>query len=217
MNTQLQPTTPTLIQEDEFLSIPIQTHKGPLISSQMCRIKKTTERAIMDHNRTMAVRVDLRAPHHYPAIDINFITRFMSCLNSQLKSDAALKKSQGKRVHPCHMRYVWAREQDKALNAHYHICLFFNMDRYNSLGYYDAISGNLSARIKQAWADALGIKIEYLDGAVHFPKNGIYKLNAGTDDFEQHYLSLLYRLSYLAKLDTKAIGGRHNSFGCSLG
>jgi hypothetical protein len=91
----------------------------------------------------------------------------------------------------------------------------FNRDRYRTLGSFAIDEGNLSARIKQAWAIALHRPL--LDSArlVQFPKNAEYHLISNLISYEHDVKGFFYRLSYFAKVDTKRFGIGQRSFGTS--
>ena len=74
---------------------------------------------------------------------------------------------------------------------------------------------NMAERIRNAWASALGMRVENTIGLVHFPENATYHLNVNSTDFDMSYQALFNRLSYFAKVDTKHYGDGTNNFGSS--
>jgi hypothetical protein len=60
------------------------------------------------------------------AYDTNVITKFFKSLNAKIVNDKTHKEREGKRVHPCTLRYVWARERATANTDHYHVAIFLN-------------------------------------------------------------------------------------------
>ncbi|WP_420590807.1 inovirus Gp2 family protein [Bacterioplanoides sp.] len=192
----------------------IQNH-GPLNERYLDQIERTIEKAIQCHPRTMAVRVDLRFPACAARTDKSVISRFVDSLKAQIKADLKAKDRAGKRVHPCHLRYIWTREQDSGARQHYHVLLLLNLDTYRDLGRYDAAGGNLTHRIRSAWASAIGVPLCRLGGAVHIPDNPIYHLNINSSDFGDSFDALYYRTSYFAKQKTKQYGAGVRHFGCS--
>ncbi|MBF4264325.1 inovirus Gp2 family protein [Vibrio anguillarum] len=57
--------------------------------------------------------------------------------------------------------------------------------------------------IKEAWASALGINYFEVRSSVHFPSNSTYYIHKGKDSHQEEYRQCFYRLSYLAKVNTK--------------
>lgn len=193
----------------------IQNH-GPLNERYLDQIERTIEKAVQCHPRTMAVRVDLRFPVCAARADDAVISRFVDSLKAQIKADLKTKGRAGKRVHPCHLRYIWVREQDSGAHQHYHVLLLLNRDTYHCLGRYDADGGNLAYRIRSAWASAIDVPLCRLGGAVHIPVNPIYHLNINSSGFGDSFDELYYRTSYFAKQKTKQCGTGTRHFGCSL-
>lgn len=200
-----------------FNDSPVQTQCGALNVSYLQQIDSTLQLAIKCHPRTLAVRVDLRFPISAQRTDDAVISRFCSSLKAQIQADLKAKARNGRRVHPCRLRYVWVREQDSAPLHHYHVLLLLNADTYHCLGSFKANTGNLASRIRSAWASALGIGVAEIGGSVHFPDNPIYRIDALSSNYPQSYGAVRYRASYMAKLATKNYGRHIRHIGCSQG
>ena len=200
-----------------FNGMEVQQRCGEMSSFYLQRIESTLDKALECHPRTMAVRVDLRFPKVPSRTDDAVISRFFASLKAQITADLKSKELDGKRVHSCRLRYVWAREQDSSIHQHYHVLLLVNSDTYNCLGRYQAESGNLACRIRTAWASAIGVSVCSLGGSVHFPENPIYHVKRNCTNFSEAYRALFYRVSYFAKLTTKPYGCHVRHFGCSQG
>lgn len=197
-----------------YLGYPIYTSRGANAEEYLNRIYVTLKKATDCHARTMALRVDLRIPPYVQA-QSEIISKFIASLKAKINCDGVKKANQGKRVHPCQLRYVWCKEQATAKQPHYHLVLLLNKDRYYRLGVYDLENNDLFRMIATAWASALGIKDEHAMPLIKSPENAIYWLDARSQDFEQQFANLIYRVSYLAKLDTKNYGDKSHAFGCS--
>lgn len=234
-----QNTNLTLHTQGLFQGLPAQLHRGPLIKEYLEQILRTICNALREHPRTFAVRVDLHLPDYFNYLEkagTSVISRFTASLKAQVSADIESKSRKGLRVHPCTVRHIWAKEKNSSLLDHYHVVLFFNRDAYNRLGSLTADSGNIAARIKRAWASALGVDFVFVENLVQFAKNGTYCVNAGSvpdnrsaseiywDDINgrsgrpldiRSLESLFARLSYLAKADSKNYGDRSKSFDCS--
>tara|TARA_Y100000310_G_scaffold70533_1_gene66204 strand:- start:1559 stop:2215 length:657 start_codon:yes stop_codon:yes gene_type:complete len=190
----------------------------PLVIPYLDAIEKVMLAAYAEYKRTFAVRIDLRLPVHSNTIDLDsnkVIKRFIASLEAQVKADTNRKTREGRTPHPCNVRYIWAREQSTAHHQHYHCVLFFNKDRYHCTGKINAESDNLFTRIVKAWASALSLPVYETMQLVHLPNNAHYYLDANNSDFNQDFHALFYRLSYLAKLNTKQYGLGQRCFGYS--
>jgi hypothetical protein len=228
------PFNPNLFlhEGDHWNGLPVQTHCGPLIVNYLERINETVGKALCEHPRTAVMRFDLRVPMGWPEMDTEVISRFTASLKAQLLADSHRKEREGKRVHPCTVRYVWARERVSSEHSHYHVAIFLNRDAYFTLGRFranrlwgddDTFLGeeegavvNMADRINHAWASALGCNSGPVPGLVHFPENPVYSIIASSPCCGQQIAEVFYRLSYLAKADTKHYGGGVNSFRCSV-
>ncbi|GAA5192736.1 inovirus Gp2 family protein [Ferrimonas gelatinilytica] len=209
----------------------INSH-GPLDQRYLERIHQTIHHSVNDYPRTLALRVDLRlpgdtqnmdpmeqdTPDHFADTDPSVISRFMASLNAKIQADLSKKKNAGKRIYPCKVRYVWAREQNREHKTHYHTLLLFNNDAYFTLGdYRDLNNVCMATRIIHAWCSALRVDPMEFATLVHFPDNPLYYLNrnSSSEEFQQSFNELFYRASYLAKKKSKIYGTGFRNFGCS--
>lgn len=196
---------------------PVLTSIGPLSPYYLDRILTVINRALADHPRTLAIRFDLHLPYGYGDVGSDLMTKFVESLKAQIKADLHRRAAQGKRVHHCNMRYIWARERADSDSPHFHVVILLNHDSYHTLGVYVVDQArNMASRIRKAWASTLRRLPEEIPGLVHFPANPTYSVNANSPDFWAMKTDLFRRLSYFAKLDTKEYGIHSRSFGCSL-
>ena len=212
--TQYQVTTNSTYKQYQTLARVNQ----PLVIPYLDAIEKVMLAACAEHKRTFAVRIDLRLPAFSNTIDLDsnkVIKRFIASLEAKIKADTKRKAREGRTSHPCNVRYIWAREQSIAHHQHYHCALFFNKDRYHCTGKINKESDNLFTRIVKAWASALSLPVDETMQLVHLPLNAHYYLDANNPNFTQGFHSLFYRLSYLAKLNTKQYGSGQRCFGYS--
>ncbi|EGQ9288437.1 inovirus Gp2 family protein, partial [Vibrio parahaemolyticus] len=194
------------------------------------RIILTMSKALKDYKRVHALRLDLRLPVSDSEKDIlrrdevlnntfnqkNIIKRFFESLKAKIKAQEKRMKVSGKRIYPCHLRYVWCRERNKSTNDHYHLVLFFNKDRYFSSGYRDN-EESLVRLIMDAWSSALGEYVDNADRLVQLVYKGTHYLDQNKYDFENKYQALFTRLSYFAKNRTKHYDEGKRCFGTSQG
>jgi hypothetical protein len=93
-----------------------------------------------------------------------------------------------------------------------------NRDAYYTVGRLRSEAENMISRMQEAWASALGLADNQVDGLVEIPRNAEYRVDryvrAGDEDVLP---DLFYRASYLCKSATKSYGDRQRSFDASKG
>lgn len=67
----------------------------------------------------------------------------------------------------------------------------------------------------EAWASALGVAAGEAVGLVHVTKNAMFHLNMNSDNYAEVRERLGHNLSYLAKEETKVLGGGKHRYGYS--
>ncbi|MGR6781773.1 inovirus Gp2 family protein [Moritella viscosa] len=196
-----------------FEGMKVQTKCGCLEEKHLVSIKETLNLALDEHPKTCAMRFDLHYPDSFEAhqAESKHISKFRDSLKAILDADLKRKK----KLKKCTLRKIWVKEQANSVKPHYHAAILVNGHIYNQLGYFTKVKGNMAARIRQAWASALGVELWEIDGVVHFPDKPTYIVNKNGPDYKAQYEKLFYRLSYFAKLDTKIYGGGGNNFGRS--
>jgi hypothetical protein len=205
-----------LHHESNYMGLPVQTWRGPLIVEYLYRLYLTMQRALLEHPRTFAFRVDLRFPSTLdvaPYLDSNrVIEAFLASFRSQIDHNREMAKQSNKYAHDTTVRYVWAREVGSCGRPHFHLVIFLNHDAFSTLGDFKSDQANMFNRLKEAWARALGLPANAVTGLVHIPDNGCYKLHrddpAAQGKFFEH-------ASYLCKSETKVFGDGCHSFGYS--
>ncbi|EMJ9288197.1 inovirus Gp2 family protein [Klebsiella michiganensis] len=199
---------------------------GILIQNYVKRIQGTITKALNEYPRVMVLRVDLRLPEietgSYKS-DPGIVTRFVVSLKAQIEADLLKKRNDGKRVHPCRVRHIWAREFNKCGKKHYHVALLFNRETYAYPGSYTGTNGeythSLAMMIMEAWIRALGLNTvanhQQHYSLVEFPDNGYYHLSKNHNDFTAQLSNVTDRLNYLAKDYSKDNSDNQRNFGCS--
>lgn len=191
---------------------------GPLNQQSVKRISETLGKALQEYPRTLVVRVDLRLPDAQ-VYDSTLITRFLVSVKTQVKADLDRKKRANIRIHPCHVRYIWAREFGQHSKKHYHVVLLLNKDAYAYTGSYQSEHHNLAYMIQEAWGRALntGRTPDYRSyySLVEFPTNPYYHLNTRKDGFNCDYQIVMNRVLYLAKIFSKDCSDGQRNFGYS--
>ncbi|NQY88623.1 MAG: inovirus Gp2 family protein [Colwellia sp.] len=222
MNARLKTNPNLTIHTDRYFNgMKVQVSHGPLVREYLAKIDQVMQYAVMDCNRILAIRIDLRFPEAINCLDVPLaydntaISRFIESLKAQLIADLNNKSKMGIRVFTSNFRYIWVREKDTAMNDHHHLVLFFNKDAYNHLGDITADKGNTAARIKKAWASAIGLELWEVEGLVNFTNNGLFRLDSNSPSYQEDYHDLFFAISYLAKLRSKNFGDGTKSLGCS--
>lgn len=224
----------TLHDGETWHGLPLNSGHGPLIDQYLLGVYETMFNAVREYPRTCAMRFDL----HYPAGGEDpqgrHISRFIASLNAQLEADALRRKKARKdrRAHPCRLRYVWVKEQARALLPHYHVFVFVNRDAYFCLGDFRQRHGlkpddsgtpyherreNMAERIVQAWASSLAISPIRAWDLVHFPRKPVHSIDANSPSGGQEFAEVFKRASYFAKARTKKYGDYSRCFGRSRG
>lgn len=198
---------------------------APFNLNYLKRLDKVLQYALEEHARTLAVRIDLHLSPSWlqtdtltchPNLQTDLLSRFACSVKAKISHYRKILKKEGQRAHLCTPRYFWVKEINTAHFPHYHLVIFFNNDLFRGLGRFDSDDNNLANIIRQAWLSALGLK-EYDEyrSLVHFPSNGVYTLDRNGPEFVKNLNDLVFRLSYLAKEDTKAYSPQERSMGSS--
>jgi len=219
----------TIIEDNIFEGLSLTRPRGkyyyPFIKQYLESNKRVMDDALSIHPRTFVIRVDLRFPSNYRDPDYprstskSEITRFIESFKNKINSEIKKRRREGKRAHACSVSYIWVLEYGENGSEHYHIALFLNNDSFRRLG-SKTISNSSSPLINmivEAWESALNVSFEQAWHLVNIPQNPSYSLKLTTyPEQNKEYCKLFERLSYLAKLKTKAYGrGERNSYGCS--
>ncbi|AOX99255.1 inovirus Gp2 family protein [Jeongeupia sp. USM3] len=209
-------TNQTLHDDSHYAGLPIQRSKGPFVLEYLNRLQVTVERALAEHPRVFAFRIDLRFPSGRlePSwVEGNgVIGRFVASFRAKVEHNRKRARELRRYSHDSSVRYVWAREVGERSRPHYHVAFMLNGNAFCTLGKYEMGRDNLFNRLQEAWASALDLSVEGVEGLVEVPKNACYRLRrddgASVEDF-------FYRASYLCKVATKRFGDGTHGFGAS--
>ena len=202
--------------ESTFRGFSLQVDKGPFIRQYLERLDVTIGRALDQHSRVFAFRVDLRFPAAIDQRENEYTNKvvgeFIASFKAIIKHNRQMIRSEKKYAHDSSVRYVWAREVGQHGRPHYHLAFFLNYDAFNALGKFEIGRDNMFNRLQQAWASALGCPVEAIMGLVEIPSNPSYCLRR---DNPQGIEDFFYRASYLCKAATKFYGNGQHGFGFS--
>lgn len=203
--------------EETFQGLPIMVGKGPFIYQHLAKLKLTIERALGQYPRVFAFRCDLRFPAHMPLGDSStsnvLMGYFLESFRAQLERNRNAASRLNPNAHTSEVRYVWAREQGQGSDAHhYHLLILLNQDAFHTIGKLSSANENIFNRLEHAWAYALGLPVEAVQGLVEIPANAGFHIRRD-DPIGQ--ADLFYRASYLCKEATKPFGNGYHVFDCS--
>jgi hypothetical protein len=205
-----------LHNESTFHDWPIQYNKGPFIQQYLHRLEDTMLNALTQYPRVFAFRIDLRLPSGVKLSDSVYpnrvIERFIDSFKAKLKHNRSMARQLNPHAHDSKVRYVWAREQGQHGKPHYHVAIMLNRDAFTALGKFELGRDNMFNRLVEAWASALGLSVEAVNGSVEVPDNPYYYL--GRDDLDG-LAKFFHRTSYLCKSATKYFGDGSHGFGYS--
>lgn len=192
---------------------PVLNGIGDVIVDYLDCFENVINKYLGNNSRTLATRVDLHFPAGYvPIQNKNYMGEFFRKLQARIDADLNRKTREGKRVHPCKIGYVWVKEVGDTAFPHFHVLLLLNGNTYTSLGDYCTDSQHLYGMISRAWAAALGGEDMFYGKGIHVPDRPTYFLG---DRSGGNWSSLMTRVSYLAKADTKYYWGGTRSIGYS--
>ncbi|MFA0084377.1 inovirus-type Gp2 protein [Vibrio sp. 10N.261.51.F12] len=214
----------------QFAQIPAQY--GSLNQRHLARINDTVMGALDVQPRLVFIRCDLHEPKEYSLSEnslewdapmffvnanVDMFKRFFASFKAQVDTYMRNRAIQGKRLYKtCYVNYIWVRELSKSGRVHYHVVLILNKDLFYKKGSMNH-SKSLVWKIKQAWASALGMMVEEIEGLVHISEGKPNTLGGDrtTVKFQEKLGLLAKALAYLAKEKTKAYGDGRRNFGCS--
>lgn len=184
----------------------------------IARILQTVNSAVSIHSQLACFFVTLRFPLNGTGRDDDkAISRFIDALKYQINAYIDYKRSEGKRVHPTMLHYIWAREfGTRNGNKHYHVVLMFNKNTFHQLGNYtlpDSGPGTLANLIQRSWCSAIKLPIELYANLASFPSDFPCMWIENNNTFQR--TDAEQRMFYLAKRYSKCNGDDKHSFECS--
>ncbi|WP_420030616.1 inovirus Gp2 family protein [Pseudomonas oryzihabitans] len=202
-----------------FEGMPLMIDKGPFIAEYLSSLKRTIDNALEQYPRSLGFRVDLRLPVRVNlpsfAYTNQVISKFIESFKAKIEHNRLMARARSRYVHGCRVRYVWAREEVMMGRPHYHLVILVNRDAFNYLGKLQSDNSNMISRMEEAWASALGLTLDQVEGLVEIPENAMYRMDHRSNS--ARILDLFHRASYLCKAVTKTYGDGQHGFGCSRG
>jgi len=198
--------------KSEYRGLPVIDYRGPLVEKYLEKTYQTIESMISQYPRVFATRFDLMFPLHMQGWPSSVMSRFLDYFKAEVES---YLKAHGMGVDKCKPKFIWAKECNSSMNSHYHVLLLLNRDVFFRSGRIVSDRTNTVSRIEAAWAKALNLSFEQVQGLVNFPPNRDYCLDRNSPDFYPQLAKLFNRASYLAKEETKAYEDGSRSFSCS--
>jgi len=215
-------TNLSLHYESTFEGLPVMVEKGPFIAEYLTALKRVIDLALREYPRLLAFRVDLRLPTGIRLPDYAYrngvISRFIESFKAKIEHNRSKAREQNKYAHACKVRYFWVRERGQGQTYHYHLLILLNRDAYYTIGRLQSEADNMISRMEEAWASALGLSVDQVEGLVNIPDRAVYRIDRNVRAGSGNALSeLFYRASYLCKTATKAYGHNQHSYGYSRG
>lgn len=211
------------IHKSPWKGYDIQDQYAPLHEGYLISILVVLHCALRQYSKVLVLRFDLRVPEDFDETDTAVISRFFDSLNSQIHEDYLRHAEKGKYVPRCRLRYAWAKERGYGNDGlHYHVAILLPYKRFRVLGHFDydddpdmtKAQKNMAHRIRKAWVSATYQLAN--PTLVHFCEDGKYVMDRKSPELGKQKRDVFYRLSYLAKVETKeTVEGR--VFGCSRG
>lgn len=213
-----------LYDESSWRGLSLQSNYAPFFLNYLESMLEVLRNAVTVMRRLLVIRFDLHLPNNdYDSESL--VSRFTASLKSQLEANYKKRLKENQKAHYSPLAYIWTREEGLNNKSHYHFVVLLNLDAYATLGTIprlDTINpqqfngDNMACRIIKAWASALNINAVYVYTLVHFPQNCTYKVGYLRGELDtKNFEDMFYRLSYLAKAQTKVFGNHVRNFGTS--
>lgn len=213
-----------LYYESSWRGLSLQGNYAPFFFNYLESMLEVLRNAVTVIKRLLVIRFDLHLPNNdYDSQSL--VSKFTASLKSQLEANYKKRLKENLKAHYSPLAYIWTREEGINNKSHYHFVVLLNLDAYATLGTIprlDTINpqqfnrDNMACRIIKAWASALNINAVDAYTLVHFPKNCTYKVGVFHDVLDKSsFEEMFYRLSYLAKAQTKVFGNHRRNFGTS--
>ncbi|BBT42276.1 MULTISPECIES: inovirus Gp2 family protein [Pseudomonas] len=211
-----------LHRDDTFEGLPVMVEKGPFIRQYLARLKRTIGLTLEQYPRVLAFRLDLRLPRGIELPDYVYtnevISDFFESFKAKIEHHRGQVRERNQYSHDCKVRYVWAREVGWGQRPHYHLLILLNRDAYYTVGRMQSQVRNMVSRLQEAWASALGLSADQVEGLLEIPDNATYRIDRYVCPGDVDQLpALFHRASYLCKAATKSYGDRQRGFDTSKG
>jgi len=211
-----------IYRQPTYHGLPLMIEKGPFVEEYLSRLLRVIEQALIQYPRVMAFRVDLNLPRDVGLSDYadtnKVISRFIESFGSKIEYHRTQLREQKRDTRDCKVRYAWAREVGERGRSHYHLVILLNHDAYHRPGRLQSTRRNLVSRLEEAWASALGLSVDQVQGLVNITDNATYRIYRDVPGGKVDELPELFRrASYLCKVATKSYGDRQRGFDTSRG
>ncbi len=185
-----QSSCPFFRYKDEIFEV--NTRPGKLIfTHQMRKMIEQLEIMLSYHRKVFVLVFNLHLPSGGYTADNRVIARLFSKVRYGLSNLYDMKR----------LGYAWCRERKRKDEQHYHVALMLNGSK---IQYPD----KLLTWVGEWWKSTSN------GGHLHTPENCYYMLHR--DDESNTKADIIYRISYLAKVNTKQTReGRTNDYGTS--
>ena len=196
----------------------VSVAKGPLRVDYLEAAYQTIHRAWSYYPSLLGIRCHPRFPEgradHLCGPDV--IERYTASVRAKIKYDREKAARENARVHPCDVRYIWAREYSPENGRpHYHVVWLLNRNAYFTLGNFDSEQDNMYSRLTSGWESALDLPPGTGRGLVDFDMGDLAVLPVKGHGDREGMNRLFFQASYLCKVWSKRFGIGEHPFGHS--
>lgn len=199
-----------------YHSLPVMSVHYPMVEEYLQALHGVLMKALDQHRRVFAFRVDLHLPagtgDNADVFCNSAVSRFIESFKAKIRHNREVVSKTGSYAHRTKVRYFWVREVGDCGRIHYHIVFLLNGDAFNWLGSYQSSVTNMANRVCEAWASALCESVVRAKTLVHFPEKPSYLI---LRDDPNSVAAFFHRASYLCKARTKQYGAGHHGYGAS--
>ncbi|OAJ96110.1 inovirus Gp2 family protein [Vibrio bivalvicida] len=205
----------TITHDRTFNGKPLYYHKNGLILEYLEDIDRVLTEALGQYPKLCVAHFNVRLPSDFDGNHFEVFSRFFRTL--ELETNELCLMKYRRRPHQYHqtvIRHVWFKACEST--SQYHIVLFFDKRLYLCLGKRGEGRSRYLSRVRKAWDRA--VETDYgrrCSGLAYSPSDDVYELLKGDEAFPLQLNELFYRISRLAKPNTKHADNRSMNFGCS--
>lgn len=195
----------TLYYDSSYRDFPLWSQHAPYIEGDLNRLYNTMERALQGHNRTLAVRFDLKVPlAGMPPHRVSPMEDFFRIINRKVRTKYENEKKIKPYPHKCTVRYAQKVEQSvKSPYEHYHVVLFVSNDMFMRVGHLGPDDDSqLAVIIREAWHNVVGVDESTTEYLIHGSTPSYYRLQGPLNSFDPDHQKAFRHFSYLCKEKT---------------
>ncbi|MDC5722177.1 inovirus Gp2 family protein [Vibrio europaeus] len=203
----------TITHDRTFNGKPLYCHEAGLVFEYLEGIERVLTEALCQYPKLCVAHFTVRLPSDFDGDHSEVFSRFFRTLESETNELCLMKyRRRPHQYHQTVIRYVWSKACKST--SQYDFVLLFDKRLYLCLGKSRCGRSRYLSRVRKAWDRA--IEAEHgrsCLGLAYSPSDDVYELLKGDEAFPLQLNELFYRVSRLAKPNTKHADNRN--FGCS--